>query len=137
MTPQNVEIVQRAFDALAGGGVEAMLPFVHERFEMVTPPELAAEPDTYSGHDGVRRWFDTFYEAMDEVRIEPQEIEPLGDQVALAFRMVARGRSTGLEVVQSAAALCTVADELISGLEFFATWQEALEAAEHHADDRN
>ncbi len=74
-------IVREAFAALAEGGVEAMLPFVHEDFEMVTPPELASEPDTYRGPAGVKRWFDSFYEAMDEVRIEPGELRPYSDDI--------------------------------------------------------
>jgi ketosteroid isomerase-like protein len=126
----NVELTRRAFEALAEGGIEAMLPFVDEGFEMTTPSELAAEPDTYRGHEGVRRWFDSFYEAMDQVRIEPQEIVEAGDQVVMRFRMVARGRTTGLELVQEAAGLCTIADDRVTRLEFFVTFDEALSAAD-------
>jgi ketosteroid isomerase-like protein len=129
MSDENVEVVERAFAALAAGGVDGILPHVHERFGMVTPPGLAAEPDTYSGHQGVRRWFDTFYEAMDEVRIEPSALEAVGERVMVEFRMVARGRTTGLEAVQQAVALATVTESKVSGLEFFATREEALAAA--------
>jgi ketosteroid isomerase-like protein len=125
----NLELTRRAFEALAEGGVEELLPFVHRDFEMVTPSHLAAEPDTYRGHDGVRRWFDTFYEAMDEVRIEPQEIRAAGDLVVMRMRLVARGRSTGLEMVQEAAALCTVVDDLVVRMEFFTTMDEAVAAS--------
>ena len=106
-----------------------MLPYVDEDFEMSTPPDLAAEPDTYRGHDGVRRWFETFYEAMDEVRIEPREIVPAGERVGMSFRMTARGRTTGLEMVQEAAALSTVVDGKVTRLEFFPTLDDALAAA--------
>ena len=82
-------IVREAFDALSEGGVDAMLPFVHEDFEMVTPPDLASEPDTYRGPAGVKRWFDSFYEAMEEVRIEPLDIRSYSEElVGIAFRMV-------------------------------------------------
>jgi ketosteroid isomerase-like protein len=125
----NVELTRRAFEALAEGGVEAMLPYVDDDFEMYTPPDLAAEPDTYRGHDGVRRWFDTFYEAMDEIRIEPQEIMPVGERVAMSFRMTARGRTTGLEMVQEAAAISTVVESKVTRLEFFPTLDDARAAA--------
>ena len=93
---QDIEaLVREAFQALDEGGVEAMLPYVREDFEMVTPPELASEPDTYLGRDGVRRWFDSFYEAMEEIRIEPEELRSYGPElVGIAFRMVARGRTS-------------------------------------------
>lgn len=128
MSEANAELMRRAFEELAAGGVEALLPYIDEDFEMTTPANLAAEPDTYVGHDGVRRWFDTFYEAMDSVRIEPQEIEAAGDLVAVRFRMVARGRTTGIEAVQEAACLCRVENEKTTRMEFFATFDEAREA---------
>ncbi len=106
-----------------------MLPYVHERFEMVTPPELASEPGAYHGHDGLRRWFSSFYEAMEEIRIEPRRIEPVGDHVLVAFRMIARGRSSGLEMVQEAVGLTALEDGLLVEIQFFTTWDEATAAA--------
>jgi ketosteroid isomerase-like protein len=118
-------VVREAFRALDEGGVEAMLPYVHPDFEMVTPPELASEPDTYRGPAGVQRWFDSFYEAMDEVRIEPREVRSYpGDIVGIGFRMVARGRTTSLELVQEACARCEVRGDTILRITFFATWEE-------------
>jgi len=122
-------IVREAFDALSEGGVEAMLPFVHEDFEMVTPADLASEPDTYRGPAGVKRWFDSFYEAMDEVRIEPLELRSYSDElVGIAFRMVARGRTTSLELIQEAFARCEVDGGAVLRMTFFATWED-LEGA--------
>jgi hypothetical protein len=109
--------------------VEAMLPFVHEDFEMVTPADLASEPDTYRGPAGVKRWFDSFYEAMDEVRIEPLELRSYSDElVGIAFRMVARGRTTSLELIQEAFARCEVDGDAVRRMTFFATWED-LEGA--------
>ncbi len=65
------EIVERGIRAYSEDGVEALIEFVHPEFEMTTPPGIAAEPDTYRGRDGVRRYFESFLEIMDEVRIEP------------------------------------------------------------------
>jgi ketosteroid isomerase-like protein len=121
-------LIREAFEALAEGGVEAMLPYVRHNFEMVTPPELASEPDTYRGPEGVRRWFDSFYEAMDEVRIEPRETRSYGDVVGIAFHMVARGRTTSLEMIQEAFARCEVEDGEIRRVTFFATWEELEDA---------
>ena len=53
--------------------MEALLPFIHPDFEVTTPAGLAAEPDTYRGPEGIRRYFESFYEAMDEVGFEPEE----------------------------------------------------------------
>ena len=131
MPEENVEVVRRALDALAEEGVEAMTPFVHEEFEMSTPSELAAEPDTYRGHEGMRRWFDSFYEVMDRVGLEAVDLTAVGeDQVVASLRITARGGTTGIELTQDAEALCTVADGKVREMQFFASRTEALAAAE-------
>jgi ketosteroid isomerase-like protein len=124
------DVVRRALDALAEGGVEAMLAFVHEDFEMFTPPEFAAEPDTYRGPEGVRRWFDSFYEAMDYVGLEVFDLTDVGpDQVVGTVRITARGGTTGIETTQEAPVVCTVADGKLLGMSFHPTREEALAAA--------
>src|SRR4029079_7945252 len=62
MSEADVELVRRGFEALEVGDAEALIPLVHPEFEMTTPAGLAAEPDTYRGQEGVRRYFDSFYE---------------------------------------------------------------------------
>jgi ketosteroid isomerase-like protein len=116
---RNEELTKRAFDALRVRGVDAIPEFVHPEFDMTTLPGQAAEPQTYRGHDGLRRWFDTFYEVMDEVSIEPssyEEIEP--NRVLLEFTLRAKGQASGIEVTQEARAIATVRDGLMSKLEF-------------------
>lgn len=71
MSDENVEIVSRAFDAFNEDGTEAFLPYVHPDVEFTTPPDLASEPDTYRGHEGVRRYWRSFFEIMDQIRVEP------------------------------------------------------------------
>jgi ketosteroid isomerase-like protein len=126
----NVELARKAFAILSTDGLEAALPLFAEGFEMTTPPELASEPDTYRGADGIRRWFASFYEAVDEIRLEPGEIVDLGGpRIALSFELVSRGRTTGLELGQRAAMIVDFEEGLIRRFEFFATLEEALEAA--------
>ena len=129
MGSDNTATVRAGFDALARGGVDAMLETVHPDFEMHTPPDFAAEPGTYSGHDGVRRWFDEFYEVMERVDLVAHEIEPAGEQVVVSLEIQTRGRLTGLELSQPVALLCTLRDDKLVRMEFFRTREEALEAA--------
>lgn len=117
--PTDLELARAAFDALARGGVDAMLEYVHPEFEMETRPEIAAEPQVYSGHDGIRRYFESFYDAMDEVAIEPAALEELGaGRVYLQFRVLARGQASGIEVGMDARAVAVIRDDLLLRLEF-------------------
>ncbi|HEX6586433.1 MAG TPA: nuclear transport factor 2 family protein [Solirubrobacterales bacterium] len=126
MPGENVEIVKRGFDAFNRHGVDALLEFVHPEFEVTTPPELASEPDTYRGHDGVRRYFESFYEAMEEIRWEPRGFHEAGDRVVVEFTLRARGKSTGLDVGQEAVMVWELRDRQAIGLELFPTLDEAL-----------
>ena len=130
MSSENLEIVKRGFAAFNQDGVEGILPFVHPEFESTTPPELASEPGTYSGHEGVRRWFDSFYEVMDEISFEPREFHEVGERVVVETTLRARGRSTGLEFGQEAVIVWKLRDGKTIGLEVYPTLEEAMAAAE-------
>jgi hypothetical protein len=57
MARDDVELLTEAFELLNSDHYEQALALIDERFEMTTTPEVASEPDTYRGHDGVRRWW--------------------------------------------------------------------------------
>jgi ketosteroid isomerase-like protein len=131
MTADRVELARRTFDALAREGVDGMLEFVHPDFVMETPAGLAAEPQRYEGHQGVRLWFEQFYEVMDEVVVEPRGVEELADgRVLVALTMRARGQASGIEVDQSAHTVATLRDDLVVRLDFFFSEEEARASAE-------
>ena len=90
---------------------------------------MSAEPDTYRGHEGLRRYFDSFYDAMDDIRFDPEEFIQVGDRVVVPFTLTARGRTTGIEVEQSATFVWQVRDGVAVGLEVFADVEDALAAA--------
>src|SRR5262249_6618520 len=121
------------FDAFNEGGVEGILPFIHPDFEATTPPELASEPDTYRGEDGIRRWFDSFDEVMEEIRWDSPRFQAVGDRVVVEFTLRARGKTTGLDFGQVAVMLWELRDGKAIGLQLFPTLDEALAAAEQAA----
>jgi ketosteroid isomerase-like protein len=127
---ENVEIMRAGMAAFEEGGVEALLTFVHPEFEMTTPANLAAEPDTYRGHDGMRRYFESFYDAMDEVSFAPSELIPAGDAVVVPMTLRARGRTTGIETEQAVVTTWWLRDGKAIRVDIFATFDEALEAAQ-------
>jgi ketosteroid isomerase-like protein len=126
---ENTEIVRRGFEALSEGGVEALLPFIHPEFEVTTPSQFAAEPDTYRGHEGIRRYFDSFYDAMDEIRFEPQGFREAGGRVIVAVTLRARGRTTGIEASQELVMVWSLRDDQAIRVETYGTLDEALTAA--------
>lgn len=117
---------RRVFAAMNEQGLEAALDDIDPEFEMTTPPDLAAEPGTFSGHAGIKRWFDSFDEAMEKIRIEPSELRDAGrDHVAASFTLSARGRTSGLEFNQNAAMLMTMREGRLLRIEYFGDVDEA------------
>lgn len=130
MASENLEIVKRGFDAFNERGIEGIIPLIHSDFEATTPPSLASEPDTYRGPDGIRRWFDSFDEVMDEIRWEPHRFREVGDRVVVEFTLRARGKTTGLDFGQDAVMVWEIRDGMASRLDLFQSLDEALVAVE-------
>lgn len=136
MTEDNVELVRAGLEAFSEGGVEALLAFIHPEFEMTTPANLAAEPDTYRGHEGIRRYFGSFYDAMDEIRFEPGELISVAEGVIVPMTLRARGRTTAIETEQKLVTTWWLRDGKAIRVEVHATLEEALAAGEQQADGR-
>jgi ketosteroid isomerase-like protein len=128
MSQENVEIMRRAYAALVEQGVEAVLAFADPQFEATTPPSLASEPGTYRGHEGVRRYFSSFGDAMEGVYFEGQEFTSVGDKVLVDTKLHARGRTTGIETEQRAFLVWTLREGLVTGVETFLERGQAREA---------
>jgi uncharacterized protein len=124
----NIEIVKRGFEALDAGGVDAMIELLDPDFEATVPPELSVEPDTYRGHEGMRRYFAAF-EGLDEVRFELVDAVERDNKVVATMVLRARGTDTGIEVEQLAHQVWTIREGKAVRVEAFADRSEALRAA--------
>ena len=110
----NVEVVRRLFELYASGGIDAVLEVMDEEIVVVVPPDMSAEPDTYHGHEGVRRYFAGFEGMLEDVRYEAFELIPEGEHVLAVSRLAGRGVSSGLEVSLDTVAAHTVVDGKIT-----------------------
>ncbi len=129
MPSDELKLVQQAFALLDSDTYEQALELVDERFEMVTTREVASEPDVYRGREGVRRWWESFLEAMDHVGLEAGNFHEAGDgRVIVEFVIRARGSRSGIVAEQPAIAVATVEGEKLVRLEFFTSLALAREA---------
>jgi ketosteroid isomerase-like protein len=134
MPQENVEIVRRVNTAINSEDMDRVLALLHPEFETVVGPELSPEPDAYRGHDGVRRYFDSFREAMEQIRFEPARFREAGGSVVVALRLTARGRSTGIHVEQRLGQVWTIDHGRAIRVQNYVSYREALEAAEVDPD---
>ena len=98
VTESNMEIVRRLFDLYGEAGIESVLEVFDEDVVIEIPADMSAEPDTYHGHDGVRRYFAGFDGMIEDVRYEATELIAAGDRVLAMAHMSGRGVSSGVDV---------------------------------------
>jgi ketosteroid isomerase-like protein len=128
MSEPNVEVVRRLFELYATGGLEAALEALDEQLVIVIPPELSAEPDTYHGHEGARRYFAGFDGMLEGIRYEALELMPEGDHVVARIRLGGRGVSSGLEVDLEAFVVHTVAGGKVTRIVPYADLESARQS---------
>jgi ketosteroid isomerase-like protein len=83
----------------------------------------------YRGHEGLREYLTLMREMWKQVRFEPQEFIPVGeDKVVVPVRMIAVGRAE-IETVARGATVFTVREGKVTHMKAFQSKAEALEAA--------
>ena len=114
MTESPAAVVRRFFERYQQAGVDGALELITPETVLVVPPEASAEPDTYEGADGGRRYFAGFEGALDDVRFDLVDVEETPPDIALAeMRLLGRGAATGIEVAQTTFLVITVRGETI------------------------
>jgi ketosteroid isomerase-like protein len=129
MSQANVEVVKDAFDALrredwvAVASVIAYDCEVHD-FDI---PDAAGE--VYRGPDGVLDWLAEFDRAWASWRVVDQVYRSAPDgRVIALFRMVTRGRESGIEMSRDDAIVYVVRDGKIARMEYYNDQQAGLQA---------
>jgi ketosteroid isomerase-like protein len=130
VSAENVEIVRRSMEAFARGDLEAFLAAHHPDTEWRTAAD-EPNPETFRGHDGVRRFAAEIAEAwagrFDDV-MEFEDFIDLGDWVVVPWSARLRGRSSGIEVEVSETYAVRVEEGRIVRVDEYRTRDEAIEA---------
>jgi hypothetical protein len=95
MSKENVEVHHRAIDAFNRRDLDAFL-LVAERNVEFTPLNLELEGGSYSGHDGVRSFWEDYLTVFPDFSVEVEEVRDLGNVTVAHVRL--RGHGTGSAV---------------------------------------
>ena len=119
MASSDLELLREGFAQLDADGYEAMVPLIHPEFVMETPAGLAAEPQRYEGVEGFRRWWTSFLEVMDTVKLEAGQIHELGhDKYAVETVLRAVGGASGIETTQGVVMIVALKDSKMVRIDF-------------------
>jgi ketosteroid isomerase-like protein len=124
---ENVETLRRLINAFYERDVESVLALTDPKVEFYS--ELV-EKKTYRGHQGIGQYRQDLDAAWSEWRSEDDRFLDAGkDQVLHLYRIVGRGRTSGVSVHQDIAILWTLrAGKVVRG-KVFLDQADALEAA--------
>jgi ketosteroid isomerase-like protein len=124
-----VAVVRALFERVNAGDIDGVLELLAPDSVFVVPPEASAEPDTYRGHDGARRYFSGFDGILDDVRFELLDFDQVTDDTVLAAsRLTGRGTTTGIPVEQETFVVLTVRGGLVTWIRPYNDRDEALAA---------
>ena len=132
MSQENVEVVRQALAANHSDGLENRLDSMLTLWDPsceYTRVTAAVDPETYRGHDGMRRYISDMVDTWAEWQIEPDEVFEAGpDTVFATFRFRANGKDTGAPVEARLATVFVLADGKILRGHTYPSREDALEA---------
>ena len=122
--------VRRMFDTLNAEDLDVALELFTEDFYGEVPPELSGEPDEYRGHAGVRRYFETFRDVVDDLRFDADELVEVTDTAVVARGCITgRGRGSGIPVEMRVPLVIRLRGGKVSGMAAYPEWDDAVAAA--------
>src|SRR5215471_7863989 len=95
------ELMNTGFTALKAGDIDDLVAFFD--LEVVIEMVDAPDPETYHGHDGVRRWFNDAYGPWAAIHVEAEDIKESGQWTIAAVRTSLRAEASGVELKLTAA----------------------------------
>jgi ketosteroid isomerase-like protein len=123
----NVEIVQRAIDALNRGDIDAAMRLGDPEVEVDWSRSRGLIPGIHRGHEAARAFWSNLYGAFESVIVLPEEFIEHGQHVLVPNRTRFRGRE-GIEVDTRSTVVVTLRNDRILRWQLFQEKEDALEA---------
>jgi ketosteroid isomerase-like protein len=128
MSQENVEIVRRIYDGLNRGDVESVVECCDDDFRM-DMTERVFNPDSYRGHDGIRRFYEGVQDAWESYQWTIEETRVAGDAVLAMLHCEGQSREGGPGVDWRVAWLWELREGRAVSVRFYRDRGKALEAA--------
>ena len=106
---ENERLMRQGYDAWNRGDWTSMEALLTPDFE-VDATDRVLNPDRYEGIEGFRRLAAEMSEVWDAWEVEPLEFLDNGDRMFVEHRVRARGKGSGIEVVQTYWSVWTIRD---------------------------
>ena len=127
MSDASIEVVRRALDAFNRRDLEAIRGLHHPDVRVDWSASRGLEAGVYAGLSELVKFFQTFFDMFDRIRIEPEGFIEREESIVVPNSAYVRGRG-GIETVARSAFVFEVRDgQVVSLCLYQETWQ-ALQA---------
>jgi uncharacterized protein len=130
---EDVETLRGVYESFNERGVEAIFERLAPQFQ-VRDRESSPDRETRYGREGLKQLFDSYMEAFDAFRLEPEEFIDAGEQIVVSLHQLARGKGSGARVVSRIAHVWTMQEGSAVRLRIFADKETALEVLQAEGD---
>jgi ketosteroid isomerase-like protein len=127
MSEENVEKTREFIDAYNRRDFDAALAWFDSDIDWVLPARQSS--DSCQGPEEIKRFWRGLDETFDDLRLDPQEFVDAGQRVATRLRYYGRGKSGVAIETEMYHQVATFSDGRFVRMEYFGSWDEALEAA--------
>jgi ketosteroid isomerase-like protein len=129
MSQETIDVVLGLLDANARRDWDAVFHYYSPDIEWEDTDGLWGDWGVARGHDGVRAAWQGWFETLTDVdwRLDGDLVEA-GDEVVATYRVHARGRGSGAEVVQHLTLLWTIRDGKVVRVRAYRERGRAVEA---------
>ena len=129
MSTEGIELIQQACDAFNRRDLDGLLALCDPDVEFVSYLAQVEGGEPYRGLDGVRHWWERLLAVFPDFGLEVEQARDLGGRGIARFRTHARGVESAAPMEQTVWSVGEYHHGKIIGWHFFATEDEALEAA--------
>jgi ketosteroid isomerase-like protein len=131
MAQDNVELVRRIIELFNRKDIARVLDAVADDFELDWSNSIGPLKGVYKGRERALELWESFLDAWDEIRWDPQEIIEVDEaRVILVNHVRMRGGGSGVDVEATAALLWTITDGKGRSVKLYQSKAEALAAAQ-------
>jgi ketosteroid isomerase-like protein len=128
MSAENVEIVKRTIDAYNRRDLDALRPLNDPDVKIDWSASRGVEAGEYEGIDAALRFLQSWFDAFEEIHIEPESFMDAGESVMVPNVTRFRGRE-GIEVAGRSAFVFTFRDGRVVRVRLYQEAHEAFKAA--------
>jgi ketosteroid isomerase-like protein len=130
MSQENVEIVRRAYEAFAHGGLDRFMEHFTDDVDYRAAEDAPDDIGPIHGKDAFRDWLQDWIDMFDGFEMELLKlIDAGGDKVVALERFAGRAKLSGVETDQTIGDVFTVRDGMIATGREYLSLDQALEAA--------